>query len=68
MADLPDRTTHFATLFETIAGQSTLTEQQRIEIPIRYDEHREDTDVADYLNTTAIAQGFDDVIEEPENF
>jgi hypothetical protein len=66
MTDRPDRSTHFATLFETTTGQSTLTEQQQIEIPVRYDEHGEETDIADYLDTTATAQGFDDVIEEPE--
>jgi len=66
MADHPDRSTDFATLFETVTGQSTLTEHQQIDIPVRYDEHRKETDIADYLNTTATAQGFDDVIEVPE--
>ena len=68
MADHPDRSTHFAALFETITGQSTLIEQQQIEIPVRYDEHSEETDIADYLDMTATAQGFDDVIEEPETY
>jgi hypothetical protein len=66
MANHLDRSTHFATLFETITGQSTVTEQQQIEIPVRYDEHSEETDIADYLDTTATDQGLDDVIEEPE--
>jgi hypothetical protein len=66
MADQPDRGAHFATLFETITGQSTLTEQQQIEIPVRYDEDREETHISDYLDTTATAKGFDDVIDEPE--
>jgi allophanate hydrolase subunit 1 len=66
MADHPDRSTHFATLFETITDQSTFTEQQEIEIPVRYDGHNDGTDIADYLDTTATDQGLDDVIEEPE--
>lgn len=68
MADQPERSTHFATLFETITGQSTLTEQQQIEVTVRYDEHREKIDISDYLDTTATAQGFDDVIDEPETY
>jgi hypothetical protein len=66
MPDPPDRSTHFATLFETITGQSTVTERQQIEIAVRYDEHRDETDIVDYLDTTATEQGFDDVIEDPE--
>jgi hypothetical protein len=66
MAEHPGRSTHFATLFETITGQSTVTEQQQVEIPVRYDEHREEIDVTDYLDTAATDQGLDDVIEEPE--
>jgi hypothetical protein len=66
MAKHPDRSTHFATLFETITGQSTVTEEQQIEIPVRYDEYREETDISDYLDTAATDQGLDDVIEEPE--
>jgi hypothetical protein len=66
MAEHPGRSTHFATLFETITGQSTVTEQQQVEIPVRYDEHGEEIDVADYLDTAATDQGLDDVIEEPE--
>jgi hypothetical protein len=66
MSENPDRSTHFTTLFETITGQSTVTEQQQIEIPVRYDETGEETAIADYLDTKATDQGFDDVIEEPE--
>lgn len=66
MAEHPGRSTHFATLFETITGQSTVTEQQQVEIPVRYDEHGEEIDVTDYLDTAATDQGLDDVIEEPE--
>jgi len=66
MADHPDRSTHFATLFETITGQSTVIQQHQIEIAVRYDEHREETDIVDYLDTRATDQGLDDVIEEPE--
>jgi hypothetical protein len=66
MPDNPDRTTHFATLFETITGQSTVTERQQIDIAVRYDEHGAETDIVDYLDTTATEQGFDDVIEDPE--
>lgn len=68
MTDHPDQNTHFATLFETITGQSTLTEHQQIEIPVRYGEHREETDISDYLDTTATVQGLDDVIEGPETY
>jgi hypothetical protein len=66
MTERPDRSTDFATLFETITGQSTVTERQQIEIPVRCDEHGEEAATVDYLETTATAQGFDDVIEEPE--
>jgi hypothetical protein len=66
---MPNRsggTADFATLFETITGRSTLTDEQRIEVPVRYDEHGEEVDVSDYLDTTATAQGFEDVIDGPE--
>jgi len=54
MADRPGRSTHF----ETITGQSTVTDHQQIDIPVRYDDRREETDISDSLDTTAKARGF----------
>lgn len=68
MSDHSDRSTRYATLFETLTGQSTLTERQQIDIPVRYDGQGEGTDIADYLETTATEQGLDDVIEESETY
>lgn len=63
MPDRPDRIADFAALFETLTGQSTLTERQRIDVAVRCDERGEETKIADYLHMDATAQGFEDVIE-----
>lgn len=68
MTNRSERTAHFATLFETITGQSTFTDEQQIEVPVRYDEHGEEVDVSDYLDTTVTARGFEDVIDGPETY
>lgn len=68
MADHSNQSTHFATLFETVTGQSTFTEQQQIDIPVRYAERGEEVAISDYVDATATAQGFEDVIEKPETY
>lgn len=68
MANQSEPTTQFATLFETITGQSTITEQQQIEVTVRYDERSDETAISEYLDTRATAQGFEDVIEESETY
>lgn len=68
MANRSDRTTDFAVLFETITGQSTITEHQRTEIPVRLDAQNEESAVAEYVDATATAPGFDDVIDDPEPY
>lgn len=68
VTDRSERARHFATLFETITGQSTLTERQRNDVPVRYDEREEATQVSEYVGSAVAAQGFDDVIEDPESY
>ena len=68
MANRSDRTTDFAVLFETITGQSTITEHQRTEIPVRLDDQNEESAIAEYVDATATAPGFDDVIDDPEPY
>jgi hypothetical protein len=66
MSDRSDRTAHFATLFESITGQTTITEHQRSDIQVRIDDTRSERSIAEYIETAATADGFDDVIDEPE--
>jgi hypothetical protein len=68
MTNRSERATHFATLFETVTGQSVLTDEQQIEVPVRYDERGEKTEISEYLDTTATAQGFGDVIDGPDAY
>jgi hypothetical protein len=68
MADRPERTTHYATLFETITGQTTITERQQTDISVRIDDPGEESTIADYVSTTATDPGFEDVIENPETY
>lgn len=66
MSERSNRATHFATLFESITGQTTITERQRSDILVRLDENGAESTVADYIDTAATADGLEDAIDEPE--
>lgn len=66
MSERSNRTAHFAALFESITGQTTITELQQFDISVRLDENGAESNVSDYIETTATADGLEDVIDEPE--
>ncbi|KZN25265.1 hypothetical protein A4G99_01760 [Haladaptatus sp. R4] len=67
MMNRTERTEHFASLFESITGEPTITEPQQTDIPIRLDESGEEETISQYL-ATAGAHEFDDVINEPDTY
>ncbi|MGA9399785.1 hypothetical protein [Haladaptatus sp.] len=62
-----ERSEHFASLFESITGQPTITEPQQTDIPVRLDESGEGETISHYL-ATAGANELDDVINEPDTY
>lgn len=68
MSEQPTQHPHFASLFEDITGQSTLTEHQQTDITVRIADGRTEGDIEQYVDSAATADGFDDVIDDPETY
>ncbi|EMA56108.1 hypothetical protein [Halococcus thailandensis] len=66
MTKQSDHTEDFAALFETVTGQSTITEYQQTDSSKRFGEPEEEKHISNYVDAAAIDNGFEDVIEEPE--
>lgn len=64
-ADHPDRT-RISRRWRNYHWPADAHRTEQIEFPVRHDEQRAKTDLSDCLDTTAPAQGLDDVIEVPE--
>lgn len=62
MAGPSNHTRRLTSLFETITGQSTVTEKQRIDPPGRFAERPK----ANYIDTGVRDDGLDDAVPEPE--
>lgn len=60
------RTGELGSLFVRVTGQSTVTDRQRDDYPIRFTEHEEGRDITAYLYGMTVADGLDEAIPEPE--
>jgi hypothetical protein len=68
MGDRPEQVRQLATLFESVTGQSTVTERQQIEVPVRYEERGERGEPSDSVETAVTAHGFEDVIDQSQTY
>lgn len=68
MGDRPEQVRQLATLFESVTGQSAVTERQQIEVPVRYEERGARGDTPDSVETAVTAHGFEDVIDQPQTY
>lgn len=66
MATPSDHTQELTSLFETITGQSTVTEKQQNEHPARFIEQVEENSIATYVDTVVRDDGLDDAVQDPE--
>jgi hypothetical protein len=57
----------YASLFETITGESTITEAQQEEQSARSTDHTESAAISEYLNAATREDGLDDAVEAPES-
>lgn len=53
-------------LFVRVTGQSTVTERQSVEVPVRFIDTSKGTDLSKYVGSQASAPGLDDAIDVPE--
>lgn len=56
----------YASLFESITGETTITEPQQTEIPVRLDEYAEEQSISTFVTVTSKNDGLADAIEQPE--
>lgn len=67
MANSEADSSRFAEIFLEITDQSTITDSQQIEVPVRVDNLIEEQNIAAYLDEIPRADGLEDVITEPES-
>jgi hypothetical protein len=68
MKDRPEQVSQLASLFEKVTGETSVTERQEIEVPVRYEERAERRDLAEATETAVTAHGFEDVIDQPQTY
>ncbi|WP_158059270.1 hypothetical protein [Halorussus halophilus] len=67
MATSTERTDQLGELFESVTGQSTITEPQHDDHTIRLGEQTEAT-VSAYVTAVTRADGLDDAVQAPERY
>lgn len=63
-SDAPGR--GFGDLFVAITGESTITEPQRVDVPVRLDERPRDEAVSRYVDAAVRADGLEDALSDPD--